>query len=84
MNKVEYRVRPITRYIVTRYESTGNEGRSIQRGTFDTEETAYHVAYALCRKEHDDSGEPLDSMAFIYPAPIGGENFVAGSRINDL
>ena len=64
---VEYRVRPITRYIVTRYEATDQSGSSTQHGTFEDGETAYHVAYALCRAEHDKSGEPVDSQKFIYP-----------------
>lgn len=72
--KVEYRVRPITRYIVTRYAQTieidpsgacGSE--SSTRGTYDNAEIAHEVAYALCKAEHDASGEELGSMNFIYP-----------------
>lgn len=64
---VEYKVRAVTRYIVTRYENNGNIGGSTQHGTFDSGETAYQVAYALCRKDHVDSGEPVESVNFVYP-----------------
>ena len=75
MMKVEYRVRPITRYIVTRWhEETDDQGRHLggsdTRGEYDNAEVAYEVAYALCKAEHDASGQPLDSMSFIYPEPI--------------
>ena len=77
---VEYRVRPITRYIITRYEATEQSRTSTQHGQFEDGATAYHVAYALCRAEHDRSGEPEGSMNFVYPAipagvdvpPLGG------------
>ena len=64
---VEFKVRKVTKYIVTRYESDGRTGSSTQHGTHDSGETAYHVAYALCKAEHDRSGEPVGSMNFIYP-----------------
>lgn len=72
-NVIEYRVRPITRYIVTRFEgytddrTTESAGRSTQHGTFENGETAYHVAYALCRAEHEKAGTPPDDPAFQYP-----------------
>jgi hypothetical protein len=66
---VEYRVRPVTRYIVTRYEGDDRGGCSAPIGEYASEETAYAVGYAMCKKEHNDSGEPLDSMSFIYPEP---------------
>lgn len=67
---VEYRVRPVVRYIVTRYESSDNAtGASTMHGPFDHEEAAYAVGYALCKTEHEASGEPIDSVAFIYPEP---------------
>lgn len=75
IKKVEYRVRPITRYIVTRFEREESPdsvnctaGASTQHGVFDSGEVAYQVAYALCRHEHEKSGEPLDSRNFKYPS----------------
>jgi len=74
MTKIEYRVRPITRYIVTRHVSTEHTGANTQHGVFDNGETAYHVAYALCRAEHEKSGEPVESTNFIYPGIPDGVN----------
>ena len=68
---VEYKVRPITRYVVTRFESSVDGhaecGQSTQCGVYDSEGVAHEVGYALCRAEHDRSGLPSDSMQFIYP-----------------
>lgn len=71
MAKVEYRVREAKRFIVTRYEESdgGRTGSCVQKGTYDSAELAHEVAYALCRHEHQLSGEPVGSMAFIYPDP---------------
>jgi hypothetical protein len=72
--KIEYKVRPVTRYIVTRFEckeaedgSFGNQGASTQHGVFDSGAVAYEVAYALCRREHELSGQPIDSVNYRYP-----------------
>jgi len=71
--KVEYRIVPVTRYIVTRFSQevadngAGNSGSCEPRGEYLNDGVAYHVAYALCRAEHERSGEPLGSMNFIYP-----------------
>lgn len=73
-SKVEYRVRPITRYVVTRFEESepDSEGRASascsQKGIYENGEVAYQVAYALCKAEHDASGEPAESVNFSYPA----------------
>jgi hypothetical protein len=74
--KVQYRIVPTTRYIVTRYyegvDSRG-DGDSCHasgcetRGEYDNASVAYHVAYALCKADHDKSDEPEGSMNFIYP-----------------
>lgn len=72
--QVQYRLRTVTRYVVTRYESevsedrrSGTVGTSEQRGEYDNAATAYAVAYALCKAEHDAAGAPPGSMDFIYP-----------------
>lgn len=73
MKTVEYSVREVKRYVVARYHEETIEGSvnvsagSETRGEFDNAATAYAVAYALCKAEHDASGEPIDSAAFIYP-----------------
>lgn len=68
-SKIEYRVRPITRYIVTRYEENLQSGAagSVQCGEYDNVNTAYAVGYALCAKEHNDLGLPLDTPLLRYP-----------------
>ena len=74
---VEYRVRPITRWIVTRYEFKVNEHgqEDIRRGgvnsasgaEYSSYETAYAVGYALARAEHERLGYPLDDPRIQYP-----------------
>jgi hypothetical protein len=91
---VEYRVRPVTRYIVTRFhEEDSPKGKAFgcdQRGEFDNAVMAYSVAYALCKLEHDLSGEPLDSANFVYPVdpmqagePLDSAAFVYPGALND-
>lgn len=79
LKKVEYKVRPVVRYIVTKYQEDmifrpGEEDQpgcpgagSETCGEFDSPDAAYNVAYALCRSQHDASGLPIDSDVFIYP-----------------
>ena len=72
-------MRPVTRYVVTRYHEDAREGGSgacgcDAKGEFDNERSAYDVAYALCKHEHNASGEPPGSMNFIYPRPVGADN----------
>ena len=78
--KIEYRVRPVTRYVVTRWQSGERHGSQMTcgssetRGEFDNERSAYEVAYALCKHEHNASGELPGSMNFIYPRPVGADD----------
>lgn len=68
--KVEYKVREVKRYIVTRFQSDENEskaGSSSVRGEFDNFNEAYNVGYALAKLEHEQLGYPLDDMRIIYP-----------------
>jgi len=67
--KIEYKVRPITRYIVTRYHETdgGKTGGTAERGQYDNTETAHEVAYALCKAEHEQLGWPIDDERIQYP-----------------
>jgi hypothetical protein len=69
VGKLEYRVRPITRYVVTRYEETvgGRTGGSSQCGEYDNADIAHEVAYALCKQEHDRLGFPLGDERIQYP-----------------
>lgn len=70
--QIEYRVRKVERYVVTRwysadYETGGGEGGCEQRGEFDHADTAYEVAYALARQEHQQHGWPLGDERIKYP-----------------
>ncbi|WP_136259370.1 hypothetical protein [Rhodanobacter lindaniclasticus] len=64
---IEYKVRPVTRYVVTRYEGNGKLGMCGQQGEFDNAETAHAVAYALCRAEHERLGWPVGDERIQYP-----------------
>lgn len=64
---VEYRVRPVTRHIVTRYEDGVG---STQIGEYPSAEVAHSVGHALCDAERIKAGAPLDSPAFVYPGVV--------------
>ena len=73
---IQYRVTPVTRYIVSKFSKslspcrTGElvEGQgSEHRGEFPNEETAYSVAYALAKADHDRLGWPIDDERIQYP-----------------
>jgi hypothetical protein len=80
MDKIEYRVRPVTRFIVTRYGATcknGVEGNGvITLGEYDNAEVAHEVGYALCKSEHDRLGWPLGDERITYP-----QRFTEGVQI---
>ncbi len=73
---IEYRVKPVTRYIVTRFKQgasgTGVVG-SVGRGEFDDEQTAYEVGYALAKADHDRMGWPVGDPRIQYPRNPGAE-----------
>ena len=67
---IEYRVRPVTRFVVTRYDAlTSVVPTSVHHGEFDNFETAHAVGYALAKAEHDRLGYPLGDMRIRYPDP---------------
>lgn len=65
--KIEYRVRMVPRYFVTRYHETENCGGSETRGEYDNAAVAHEVAYALCKAEHDRLGWAPDDERIQYP-----------------
>jgi len=69
---VEYKVRPVTRYVVTRYSASDDmtSGSSSVQGEFDSEHVAYEVGYALCKAEHERLGYPVGDMRIQYPEKI--------------
>jgi hypothetical protein len=72
MEKIEYRVRPVTRFIVTRFEAkemvdgAGSAGSSVH-GEFDNVDTAHEVAYALAKAEQARLGWALGDDRMIFP-----------------
>lgn len=79
LTKVEYRIRPVTRYQITRYEEGHDpaiEGEakhwsaSTQLGEFDSGHVAYEVGYALAGAEHQRHGWPVGDMRMQYPRPL--------------
>lgn len=72
MELIEYRVRPVMRYVVTRYEEGMSEAARCSVSTvgeFDNPASAEAVGYALCKAEHERLGWPLDDSRIIYPKP---------------
>lgn len=76
MERIEYRVRPVTRYVVTCYHGTDNNGSVCERGEFDNEETAYQVGYALAKADHDRMGWPAFDDRIQYPTRPSEESAV--------
>lgn len=75
IQQLDFKVRPVTRYIVTRYEVKGNGTNhgsvgSITLGEFDNLNVAYEVGYALAKAEHDRLGWPPGDMRIKYPEPL--------------
>lgn len=91
---VEYRVRPITRYVVTRFEKDVDEtGRSVGGGTgngagaeYGNYGTAFAVAYALAKAEHERLGYPICDPRIQYPREDMGEvsEAMASSQVGDI
>lgn len=71
MQKIEYRVRPVTRYIITRYETDSDSGSVEGRGEYDNADVGYEVAYALCKAEHERLGWPEGDPRIQYPERQG-------------
>lgn len=87
--KVEYKVRAVTKYIVTRYEESGVVGKagySSKRGEFDNFDTAYHVGYAMAKLEHEQLGYAPGDMRIIYPEsrPLGGVDTMSSDHLRLL
>ena len=71
--QIEYRVRAITRYIVTRNvrgSPAGKESTSIVVAGQDNFQTAYDAGYGLALKEAQELGLPPDDPTIVFPSPI--------------
>lgn len=73
IGKIEYRVRPVTRYVVTRFheDAAGKTGGSSVKGEYDNADMAYEVGYALCKEEHERLGLPPSDERIQYPQHPG-------------
>lgn len=88
----EYRVKPVTRYIVTRYFNEGrgcdssSDTRQIGSEYYDAH-VAYEVAHALCRAEHERLGYAPGDKRIIYPnsiVPPSSKLFIANGDLTNL
>ena len=71
---IEYRVKPVTRYIVTRFESRENDSGGVRSlGEFPTYQQAYDVGYALAKSEHEQRGWEPGDMRMRYPEMLPAE-----------
>ena len=78
MEQIEYRVRPVTRYIVRRFRGEESGGGMVSTiGEYDNADVAYQVGYACCKAEHDKLGWPLDDMRIQYPRSITEQDELA-------
>jgi hypothetical protein len=69
MHKIEYRVRPVTRYIVTRFEVSkfgATDGPKFI-GELANQEMAYEIGNALAFKEREDLGWPPGDERMQFP-----------------
>lgn len=70
--KIEYKIRPVTRFVVTRFEQDADGMRECTtRGEFDNEQVAYDVGYALAKLDADNLKLPPDDMTVIFPEAVG-------------
>lgn len=67
--RIEYKVKPVERYIITRYhgDDESGAGRVTERGIHSSPHVAYEVAYALAKLDHERLGYPLDDERIQYP-----------------
>nr|WP_041296556.1 hypothetical protein [Janthinobacterium sp. Marseille] len=71
--KIEYKVRKVTKFIVTRFEEndSGTAGSSTQHGEFDNEEIAMAVGGALAKADQDRLNIPQGDTRIMFPSPSG-------------
>lgn len=67
---IEYRVKRVERFIVTRFENDGDKAQSARQigKEFDNFETAYEVGYALARGEQERLGILPGDDGVIFPS----------------
>lgn len=76
--KTEYQVRPVTRYIVTRYASDADSASSSLVGEFASGQQADLVADAMVVK---DRGDGIESVRTRHGLSLG--EVISGQRLGD-
>jgi len=78
--KIEYKVRPVTRYVVTRFEGRSEDDQgggyvgSSVCGEFPSGYAAYQIAYALAHAESERLGLAPGDETVMYPEMPEGAN----------
>lgn len=67
MKTIEYRVRPVTRFVVTRFESDGGMASSTSCGEFDREEAALRVGFAAAKMDQEEFRFDHNRAKVIFP-----------------
>lgn len=69
IGKVEYQVRKVERFIITRYaeDEQGRPGGSEMKGEYESAGLAHEIAFALARDEHQRLGWGLGDERMQYP-----------------
>lgn len=67
--EVEYKVRQVTRYVVTRFyrDDDCGTGGVETKGEYGNEDIAHEVAYALAKEEHARLGYDVGDERIKYP-----------------
>lgn len=67
--QIEYRVKPVTRYIVTRHFAPDHGAAETRQlgGEYASAELAYAVGYALARQEAENCGYATGDDRMQYP-----------------
>lgn len=78
LKRVEYRVRPVTRYIVTRFEAwnlpegsksaQSDDTKVVECGEFASPDQAWQTGYALAKQYHELAGWPVGDERIQYPS----------------
>lgn len=81
LKRVEYRIKPVTRYIVTRFEAWNLPAGSncaqadtthvAEQGEYANADMAWEVGYALAKQRHELIGWPLNDERIQYPRRPG-------------
>lgn len=89
LKRVEYRVKPVTRYIVTKCENWGtpqgdkDERKVTEIGEHLNADVAWEIAYALAKQMHEMIGWPPGDERITYPIHPNNPNAIPESTYTD-